>query len=478
MDNVTLDSLSDDINSVTAARTPSIESEMKIKDVASVQMLDTDPNETDEKMENVTLDSLSDDVIPAPALSIESDTKDNDVSSVRMVNTNDDDDSDRALLPSLTIGSNYSFSQIHSDAKLTSLNITPPTENVVGEVEVQVKTTLERSRSSKAATRSIFPSTFPKSSSSRNNILVMPSASIEKSLSLMSSKSIQEAVLAPKTQSKPHSSDDDDNATNNGLYLSDIDTTASSMIDDVVSFEILTPLYDIEQKSSEAKEQEDKGNMKLTTTTVDADKDAPTPPRRSSRLTKLREWQEEKEKPKETIPSKSVKGSKPISGTRVSTRVSSAATEKEAKKSRTVISSVVGKRVKKATAERSSENVRGKSSSKTSSSERESVLKKQMNASSDRRVEKKSTSTSRDRVRARVVKKSTSTVASPGKTSRSRKSKGEASISDHTQVVEDEKSSVSSSPRKVAKSKSRKIPNSRRKKNDKSSVLGGVLNRK
>mmetsp|Transcript_27792 Transcript_27792/g.75609 ORF Transcript_27792/g.75609 Transcript_27792/m.75609 type:complete len:1016 (-) Transcript_27792:208-3255(-) len=424
-------------------------------------------NKINEEMEEVTLDSLSDDtntLIPAPTRSIENEIVDRDLASFHMLDTKDDEDdeSDRALLPSMTIGSNYSSSQVHSDAKLMNLNIATPTENVTGEVEVQVKPMPGPSNTtvpSKTSTRSIFPATHP-NSSSRNSLLLMPSASIKKSLSLVNSLSNPEANIIPEMQSKPLTSDVDSHiGTESGLYLSDIDTAASSMIDDVGSFEISTPLNGNMNKSPEAKREEDVVHTKSTTTTLENES---TAPRRSSRLKQLREWQEQKEK---SSSSKTTKASEPTSRTRTSSKSSATTAEKNAKRSTTA--------TKKAASERSLEKVRRKVSPATSSLEKESVANKPTAASLSWRVEKKSTISPRNRIRTPSTSKSTSTAVSPDKPRRSRKGKAEAPI-----PKVERSTSIDSSPRKAAGSKGLKIPNSRRKKKESSSVFGSMLGRK
>jgi hypothetical protein len=75
----------------------------------------------------------------------------------------------------------------------------------------------------------------------------------------------------------------------------------------------------------------------------------------------------------------------------------------------------------------------------------------------------------------RVKKKSL--AASPDKTTRSSERKDEAPLQDDTEGVISSPSS-SSSPRKTSRNKQSKIPNSRRKKKDLSTMFGGVLSRK
>jgi hypothetical protein len=424
----------------------------------------------DEKRAEVTLNSFSDDtntLIPAPSFSTKSSMKSSDL----------DEDSDRALLPSMTIGSNYSSSQIHSDSRLIKLNIATPTESIVDEVEVRFKATTGRSKS-------IFPATYPRST--RIN-LVMPLPSNEEELCLKSSMSSTKA-LSSKFQSQS-SDNDNNNDTDSRLDLSDVDTAASSTIEGIESFESWSPLHEASNGDTrtpiQAQQQSDGETTKTANVFVDLD-EMSTPPRRSSRLVQLQEWQEQKRQEESKLRSE-----------RNESTSKSSSSSKQAKKSKTSEAKVSTTK-EKSKREGSPEKVSKKSSKslsvykKTRKSTTVSVERsKKQTGTSLEKGEKKSMVTSpkrspkKSKIKSperestfdgkRVKKKSL--AASPDKTTRSSERKDEAPLQDDTEGVISSPSS-SSSPRKTSRNKQSKIPNSRRKKKDLSTMFGGVLSRK
>jgi len=436
-----------------------------------------------------TINSLSEDtdsMIPSPSLNDEKDRKHDAVNDVKpSYLTNEDEDSDRALLPSMTIGSNYSASQLQSDARVIDLNIATPTENVAGEVEVQVKlptgASKSRTKSQRTAT-SMFPATHPKSSGS-NLIIPLPSSGDD--ISLASSMSFSRAI---SLRSKPKSpANESCSGSDSGLYLSDIDTITSSAFDGTESTGAWSPLYEasLQRPSSRAQHRYedddatstiDEVNITESVSTSTNDDavglELSTPPRRSSRLSQLREWQEKKKQSEEAerrkelaktsdSPEKISKKRKTIK----SKKSSKASTERVTKSTST---SVDKKNIKPNAT--SSEREMNKSNSK--SSDRGRLASKTTTASVDKRVKKKTPTSSPEKVRVRVAKKSTTTTSSPDKASRSKNRNGEVPLQDHTRV--EESSSPDPSPQKAGRNKPKKVPNSRRKK---SGMFSGVLGR-
>ena len=251
-----------------------------------------------------------------------------------------------------TFGSNYSSSQVHTTSKSTKMKIATPTENVVGEVEVQVK------RSNISITNSM----------SSGSDFLFPSAS----------------------------------------YESELNTTSTD--NEVNSF-------------------------------IDSD-EVPTSPRRASRLTQLREWQERKQKEKTKLASVTEKSLKAKSSYSDKQHKKSKRSKKkpspesnwdegstsDGSPSKASKSSSRVKKVRKSTSPKKS---------KATSSEGESVATKMTAASLGKRVKKKSS------------------VATPERKSKSPRKKDEASPSDNTSRV-----------------KPKKVPNSRKKKKDISTMLG------
>jgi len=365
-------------------------------------------------------------------------------SSMKSSNLNGNDkDSDRALLPSMTIGSNYSSSQIQLDSRLMKLNIATPTESVVDEVEVRIKATTGRSKS-------IFPATYPGSSIIN---LVMPSPSNEEELCLKSSMS--SLTKAPPSNFQPQPSNTDNN---NDTDLSDVDTAASSTIGGNESFESWRKAqhqFDGKKKPIKAQQQYDD---KTVSVFFDTD-EMPTPPRRSSRLMQLQEWQEEKQRQESKLKSER-----------------NESTSKSSKKSKTS-KAKVSTTIEKSKREGSPEKASRKSSKslspdkKTRKSTTVSVKtgeKKSPKKSKIKSPEKESTSGGK-----RVKKKSS--AASPDKTTTSSKRKDEAPLQDDGIISSP---SSSSSPRKGSRTKPSKTPNSQRKKKDISTMFGSVLGRK
>jgi len=309
----------------------------------------------------------------------------------------------RLLNSSNSVGSSYSSSQMQTDLRLMNLKIATPTESIAGEVEVQVQPRTLRSKSTNKGKRpvpSMFPATHPKSSEID---LAMPTASDE-----------EEIVFQPSN----------DSDTNSGMDLSDIDTACSSAIEANESYETWSPLYD-QSNTDETK------TMDTETTTknsfLDTD-EVQTPPRRSTRLIELREWQERKRQEEEAKLGSKKKGSK-SSRTKKSTSTPHDKGEKKSK------------------------SKSPKKTRKKPKPERTPIANKPTAASIGKRVKKKSS------------------AASPEKTKKSKKDKGEAPLQDNIEG-EDGRSS-SSSPQKT---KPRKIPNSRKKKEkEKSSVFGGFF---
>lgn len=407
-----------------------------------------------ERRAEVTLvDSLSDDtntLIPAPSSIAEREY--NDMFSMKPSDSNENyDDSDRALLPSLTIGSNYSSSQILSDLRLINLNIATPTESVVDEVEVQVKATTGRSKSairSEMEATSIFPAAYPTSSGSD---LIMPLASHEEEICLENSQPASKDLLPKsRTQSSNNDSYDGTDDTDDGLCLSDIETTASSTIECNESFDACSPLH-------EASNADKKAETDLY--------ERPATQRRSSRLIQLREWQEQKQASESSSSNKEAKKSK-TSKSKASTDSKliskSLSADKKVRKS-TTASAAKTKKLSRTSVDKKEKSTvtspkRSSKKSKIPSFERESVANKSTASFIGKRLKKKSL------------------AASPDKTSRSSKYKGEAPLQDD---AEGEVSrSSSSSPLKTTQKKQRKTPNSRRKKKDGSTIFGGVLSRK
>jgi len=389
-----------------------------------------------------------------------------DMSSKKLADSKEnDEDNDRALLPSMTIGSNYSTSQLQADAKLANLSIASPTENIVDEVEIQVKGTPNRSKSTterKMTVPSMFPVTYPYSSG-RN--FLMPLASNEDERSLKSSVTLSKSFSSkPQAQSPKINHFKDTDA---GSYLSEIDTTASSTIGE--SFDEFSPLHETSLKAQEQHDGESTTASTVTATTISTDEMSTTKaaifetkvdtdfqdiiraPRQSSRLAQLREWQERKNQEEE---------SKRTSGS-IATRAKSSTSDKVAKRSNTskAKASTEIEKTKKSGSEEISKVVKKKTSksglsspkrtSKKSNAVNESIASKPTTASIGKRAKKKSS------------------AASPSKTTKSSKKKGEAPLQDNSEVEADRTSS--SSPRK------RRVPNSKRKK---SSMFGGVLGRK
>ena len=355
-----------------------------------------------------------------------------------------DEGSDRAFLPSVTIGSNYSSSQIQSDSRLIKLNIATPTESVVDEVEVRIKETTDRSKS-------IFPATYPGPSIIN---LVMPSPTNEEELCLMSSMSSSTKAPASHFQSQTSNTDN-----NNDTDLSDVDTAASSTIGGNKSFESWRKAqHQYDGKKTPMKAQQ-RYNGETAKTAVNAFVDTderPTPPRRSSRLMQLQEWQEKKRRQESKLksernesPSKSSKKSK-TSKTKVYTTIvsrkslKSSSPDKKTRKS-TTVSVETGEKKSMATSPKKSPK-----KSKTKSPEKDS-------ASDGKRVGKKSS------------------AASPDKTTGSSKRKDEAPPQDDGIISSP---SSSSSPRKGSRTKPSKTPNSQRKKKEISTMFGSVLGRK
>jgi len=392
-------------------------------------------------------------------------------------NSVSDDANDRALLSSMTIGSNYSFSQLQSDSRLTSLSIATPTESVDDEVEVRVKLASGRSKPStrsKTAATTIFPATYPTLSGSG---LIPPLASNEE----LSTKSSMTSLNILSSMSQPQLSDNENNNdADSGLCLSDIDTAASSTIGVNESFEAWSPSSYADKKTSlkEQQQYDDENGTAVTTDesnttesateTTDGKSDpgaeelsvihAPT--RRSSRLNKLREWQDQKREEEDLAPKKKQKAvtAKPSKKQKPKTSdirsMEKSDVEKKAKKS-TKISAEKAKKSKSSSTDKKEKSTatspkRTSKKSRKTSSEIDSDLSKPTAASLAKRVKKKSS------------------AASPEKSAREHE--GEAPSEDNIDVAD---RSSSSSPGKTSRKKSKKVPNSRRKK----TMFGGVLGR-
>ena len=147
-------------------------------------------------------------------------------------------------------------------------SIATPTENIIGEVEVQVRSTTRRLESNENETSfaPLFPVTHPKSSGSNS---IMQTASSDESLSLSKA---------------PQSSNDE---------LSEIDLNGRNEIN--------------ESCESWNSSHEESTDGKKTT---NVDDEIISSPRRSSRLIQLREWQERKREEEESKKAKKSKLSK------------------------------------------------------------------------------------------------------------------------------------------------------------------------
>eukprot|EP00535_Pseudo-nitzschia_heimii_P010335 CAMPEP_0197191160 /NCGR_PEP_ID=MMETSP1423-20130617/22875_1 /TAXON_ID=476441 /ORGANISM="Pseudo-nitzschia heimii, Strain UNC1101" /LENGTH=1224 /DNA_ID=CAMNT_0042643721 /DNA_START=121 /DNA_END=3795 /DNA_ORIENTATION=+ len=253
-------------------------SQVEIRHATSFSTLNDDGNEHDRsnplsqsKTERNEADaisrSLSDETNPliqppSNCLMREKEDKDFSPKESNDLTTNDDDSDNRTLLPSTTIGSNYSSSQLQLDTQLTSLSIATPTESIVGEVEVRVKGDSRRSKAttkSKSMTTTLFPVTHPATAGSG---LTMPLSFSDDVSTKSSITSLN--VLSFRSQSQLSDNQNHDEA-DSGLYLSDIDTTASSAIG---SFEVWSPASNTDQMAP-LKEQEQYEDENKTPDTTD-----------------------------------------------------------------------------------------------------------------------------------------------------------------------------------------------------------------
>ena len=341
---------------------------------------------------------------------------------------------ERVLLPSTTIGSNYSSS--HS--RLTSLSIATPTESIVGEVEVRVKGASGISKqNTKSKSASLFPATHP---AMAGRGLTMPLSFSDE----LSTKSSVTSLNAFSFRSQSQVCDNENNnGANSGLYLSDIDTAASSTVG---SFDVWSPASNTD-KMAPLKEQEQHEDENIVSENLH---ETNAPPRRSSRLVQLREWQEKKRQDEE------LERKKKLDMTALKT--TSKKQGKKSKQSTKNQSSDIEKSSTKGSSEKSTK-AKSKSVSVGKKSKKSTIPSAEI-ATKDS-VVNKSTATS---VAKRVKKKSS--AASPDKSSN--KQKGETPSKDDVGLAD------SSSPGKKSRTKSKKVPNSRRKK---ASMFGGVLGR-